>query len=1120
MKITSLLFGIFSGCISLPVAGAADYTWNGGNASWTDSGAWLLDGNAADWVNGSNALFQTGSTLAVGSGISASGLLYEGAAVTLNGGSLTLAGNASGSNGGSATLSGTALTLNAAHAEDAWTVRDTSLSGSSTLTKTGNGTVTLSGTHTANGTWNINEGTLVFTGARDITGGGKINIASGAVLDASGGRLFHAANYASNWEQPTITLNGGTLKLNQFGYNSASLGCLQNNFYALKFSSGTTSRVVISQGYESGGTGSRGIYIAGWGTTAVIELGANQTFTWSSSNAQNFDSIVCESGAGSALQLVVGENSVFNFDQKFANKNTANEYGAPTTSNFSGLSLIKSGSGELVVKRANTISSDRVVRVDAGKLTLDVDNAFGTGSVLGSVNIASGALLSMNGHTLTNTIEVVSGATLDMGGSSYARLVNWHEGGILLNTENNKGTLNIMNHTELELGSKSWAGSVVTDTDTVFTLTADQNLNALGGSVNCWIGGRGNDTMVQSISFTGNHGINIDNYGAKWAVILSENVTFQDTGDLAFSNNAADMTNTDALYGAGAIAANNTVTFSGTGTLTFTSNSVRGNSAASGGAIYASGGALFTNTGAISFTGNTAMTHGGAIHAGGTTGSLAFSDIAEDISFSGNTAGENGGAINNDFETVEWSGVGNVSFTSNHAEAGAGGAIWAGMDMTVDTAVSFTVTDNQAGDGGGGGIYAAGSVSFSAVDSITFSGNQASASGGAIYAYNDITVSDSGKVTFSGNTAGYDGGALDAYNVTIAGNTDTVLFENNSADGDGGAVNLQSGGTLTLAADHADIIFRGNTAQGGSIRNAIHFNDGTTASLNAGAGHRILFEDGLSSLEDAIVEVNVNEEAGAEGAVSMSGADSQSGIKANTTVHGGTFSVSNGASYGYQSSDWNAEDTRTSFTVSGGTLHIGEQSALNAADVSFADGTRFSVTGTGSLNADTLTLGNDVSIIGTGTGSFSITAAAIDMSSGITIDLSQGVQVGLVLHADTLTLGGSLALDDSAVDYTSSPWQADRSWLVMDADGVTRTDGEFSGALSGLSSSSTVTTGDLGLEGYDPSLELGRWELRWDENHALHLDWISTGLSVPEPSTSVLLLVAAGGILARRKRFH
>ena len=223
MKITSLLFGIFSGCISLPLACAADYTWNGGNASWTDSGAWLLDGNAADWVNGSNALFQTGSTLAVGSGISASGLLYEGVAVTLNGGSLTLTGNASGSNGGSATLSGTALTLNAADAEDAWTVRDTSLSGSSTLTKTGNGTVTLSGTHTANGTWNINEGTLVFTGTRDITGGGQINIASGAVLDTSEGRLFHAANYASNWEQPTITLKCCTLKLNQFGYNSASL---------------------------------------------------------------------------------------------------------------------------------------------------------------------------------------------------------------------------------------------------------------------------------------------------------------------------------------------------------------------------------------------------------------------------------------------------------------------------------------------------------------------------------------------------------------------------------------------------------------------------------------------------------------------------------------------------------------------------------------------------------------------------------------------------------------------------------------------------------------------------------------------------------------------------------
>ncbi|WP_418592411.1 hypothetical protein [Gemmiger formicilis] len=36
--------------------------------------------------------------------------------------------------------------------------------------------------------------------------------------------------------------------------------------------------------------------------------------------------------------------------------------------------------------------------------------------------------------------------------------------------------------------------------------------------------------------------------------------------------------------------------------------------------------------------------------------------------------------------------------------------------------------------------------------------------------------------------------------------------------------------------------------------------------------------------------------------------------------------------------------------------------------------------------------------------------------------------------------------------------------------------------LPSLSNSSTVTVGDLWLEGYDPSLELGRWELRWDEN--------------------------------------
>lgn len=1121
MKITALFFGAFAGCLSCIPAYGSDYVWNGGNGSWTDSGAWLLDGSAADWTSGNTARFQTDSSITAGSGITASGMIYDGATITLNGGSLTLAGAAAGNNGGSAALSNTGLILDAPNAEDSYEVRDTSLTGSSPLTKTGSGTITLDGTHTASGVWNISAGTLVFTGERNITASdnnridGKINIASGAVLDAGNGRLFHNGTYTANYQSPTITLNGGTLKLNQFGYDSASLGKLHNNFYALKFASGTSSRIVISQGYESGGTANRGIYIAGWGTTATMELGANQTLTWTSSSAQ--DVIVCETGAGSALALDIGENSVLYFNQVFANKNTTNEYETPTTANFSGLSLIKSGAGELVIQRANRISSDRTVRVDAGKLTLEVDNAFGTGGNLGNVSIASGALFSMNGHTLANVIDVQNGATLDMGGSSYAYMVNWHEGGILLNTENNKGTLNIMTRAALELGAKAWAGSVLTDTDTLFTLTADQNLGALGADVNCWVGGRANNNTLQSITFTGAHDINVDSYGARWAVIHSENVAFRDIGDLSFSNNASNMSNTNALYGAGAIAANDTVTFSNTGALTFNNNSVSADSGASGGAIYAAGGASFANTGAISFSGNSALTHGGAIHTGGTTGSLTFSDIAENISFTGNTAGENGGAINNDYETVEWSGVGHVSFSGNVAETGAGGAIWSGGDVTVNTASSFSMTGNEARGGSGGAIYSDGNVTFSGVDSLTFSDNHAYSYGGAIGAYGDITVSDSGSAAFSGNTA-YDGGALDAYNVAISGNTGTVLFENNSAENNGGAINLQAGGSVALAADQADIIFRGNTAQNGSIYNAIHFNGDSMASFNAADNRRILFEDGLSSQDESIVDISVNDGAGSGGTVTMSGANSQSDIRANTTVHGGTFAVTGGATYGYHSADWSTEETRTSFTVNGGTLHIGEQATLNAADVRLEDGTRLSVTGSGSLNADTLTLGNNVSILGTGEGVFSITANAIDISNGITIDLSRGSLVGLELHANTLTMGGALTLGDDRVDYTSSIWQRNQSYLVMDASGVTNLDGSFSEVLSSLSNSATITVGNLGLAGYDPSLELGRWELRWDENNSLHLDWVSTGLVVPEPATSLLLLLAAGGMLAVRKR--
>lgn len=207
MKITALFFGVFAGCLSCIPAHAADYLWNGGNGSWTDSGAWRLDDSSADWSNGNTAQFQTDSSITVGSGISASGMLYNGAAITLNGGSLTLTGAAAGNNGGSATLSNTGLILDAPNAEDSYEVRDTSLTGSATLAKTGAGTVTLDGAHTASGVWNINAGTLVFTGERNITASdnnrinGKINIASGAVLDASNGRLFHNGVYTANFPE-------------------------------------------------------------------------------------------------------------------------------------------------------------------------------------------------------------------------------------------------------------------------------------------------------------------------------------------------------------------------------------------------------------------------------------------------------------------------------------------------------------------------------------------------------------------------------------------------------------------------------------------------------------------------------------------------------------------------------------------------------------------------------------------------------------------------------------------------------------------------------------------------------------------------------------------------------
>ncbi|MGL4942403.1 MAG: hypothetical protein ACRC46_04345 [Thermoguttaceae bacterium] len=253
---------------------------------------------------------------------------------------------------------------------------------------------------------------------------------------------------------------------------------------------------------------------------------------------------------------------------------------------------------------------------------------------------------------------------------------------------------------------------------------------------------------------------------------------------------------------------------------------------------------------------------------------------------------------------------GTNTFTSNNAATGnGGGAIYSGGAVTIAPASGDTATnvftDNNANKSGGA-IYAVGGVQL-ANSTNTFSGNQSGEYGGAIYADGSVSVS-SGTNTFTGNMA-KNGGAI-ALSPTVPGNGieisgGTNRFLGNEASEYGGAIYADHG-NVTLAADVADMIFKGNrdrTDFADNKANAIHMNNADNVSwllLSAKAGHKIEFFDPITSNStNPNLTININAAATDTGAVVFDGSYWKSKNSTNaadfTTTLYGTNTVSHGS---------------------------------------------------------------------------------------------------------------------------------------------------------------------------------------------------------------------------------
>src|SRR5262249_47219099 len=112
-----------------------------------------------------------------------------------------------------------------------------SIDGSTSLTKTGSGTVTLAVTSTYSGATNVNGGTLIFAGFS--TGTGKYSIASGATLRIGNGGTF------GNLGTGNVS-NDGMLVFNRSDVPSAVTNVISGSGSVQAIGTGTTELNAIN----------------------------------------------------------------------------------------------------------------------------------------------------------------------------------------------------------------------------------------------------------------------------------------------------------------------------------------------------------------------------------------------------------------------------------------------------------------------------------------------------------------------------------------------------------------------------------------------------------------------------------------------------------------------------------------------------------------------------------------------------------------------------------------------------------------------------------------------------------------------------------------------------------